>query len=281
MKTRKSFLCLILLLAIPLAPLAGCDSKNAEPSNVPSAEPSDSPNPTDDDAFYYSDGIDKNGFWESVRALDYIEMFNYQAMLIPHDIYQISDDSVQEEVDNILANIVEKEELTDDFVASNLLDEYGWATVDEMMDEVRLSLQKKSIQEYVYQFLSNDVTIRSVPDQMTNYQEQAMLSYYQANARNSGMELDEYLVNNEGISSVDELIEANYDSNIETAKFYLVIQAVAEDAGLTVSDEDIANYLGTSDYSSYEEQYGLPYLKQYCLIQKVIDHIVENAVLEQ
>jgi hypothetical protein len=36
---------------------------------------------------------------------------------------------------------------------------------------------------------------------------------------------------------------------------------------------------GSSEYSSYEDEYGLPYLKQLVLYQKVLDYITENAVL--
>ena len=38
-------------------------------------------------------------------------------------------------------------------------------------------------------------------------------------------------------------------------------------------------YVGTDDFSAYEEQYGRSYLKQVVLCQKVIDYLAENAVL--
>jgi len=95
--------------------------------------------------------------------------------------------------------------------------------------------------------------------------------------------LEEFLNNYAGYSSVDELIESNYDSNLNSAKYSLVIQAIAKDAGILISNEDLADYFekftGSSDYSSFEEQYGLPYLKQVVMSEKTLDYVVENAIL--
>ena len=62
------------------------------------------------------------------------------------------------------------------------------------------------------------------------------------------------------------------------------MQAIAEDAGIEVTEEDLRSYFeditGSPDYSSYEEEYGLPYLMQAVLFQKVQDYLFENAVIE-
>jgi hypothetical protein len=39
-------------------------------------------------------------------------------------------------------------------------------------------------------------------------------------------------------------------------------------------------YMGTNDYSDYEEEHGLPYLKQIILDQKVLSHIIDHATME-
>jgi len=109
-----------------------------------------------------------------------------------------------------------------------------------------------------------------------------MLSFYQDYADYNGIDFEE-LISYEGFSSVDELIEAYYDTNMTNATYLLILIAVAEDAGLTVSDDDVAAYFlryeNTSDYSSFVEQYGLGYIKHNVLCQKVVDYIVSNAVL--
>ena len=383
MKTCKTILCLFLALAMPLASLTGCDARNNERTNTSSDTPSDNPGAatgegtdvSNDAAYSYSEGIDENGFWTGIRALDFVEKFNYLGISIPSDVHQITDDAIQSEIDNIvdyyasgeqitdraiedgdtvnidyvgsvdgvefeggssdgqgadvtagsaefiddfltqiighmpgetfdvnvtfpdvyeqnedlqgkdavfvttINYIVGNSEATDEFVAANLSADYGWTTVAQMREDIRSGLQKNAFQQYINQYFSTEVAVKSVPDQLVAYQERAMVNYYQEDAANYGEELEEYL-SYEGFASLDEAIEANRDSNVANATFYLIVQAVAEDADLSVSDEDMAYYLGTSDYSTYVEEYGLPYLKQYALIQKVIDQIVDNAVLE-
>lgn len=387
MKNFKTFLGIFLVFSMLIVTLAGCNSKSNEPGDTPSvetevetsSETSGEAVAVDTDAFSYSDGIDANGFWEGVRALDYVEIFNYREMQIPNDVHYVSDDDIQNEIDRIHANysssgqvtdravvdgdkvnidyvgsidgvefsggstggagtdvtagslgyiddflvqiighmpgetfnvevtfpedygvddlngkdavfvttinhIVEVTlpEMTDEFVAENLSDEYGWTSVGEMKDGARTNLQKAAIQKYINEYFSNEVTVQSVPEKMTEYQEQAMLSYYKESAAYYSMELDEFLASAAGVASVDELIEVNRDNTAAAVTFYLVIQAVAEDAGISVSEADLgdyfAEYVGTSDYSSFEEQFGLPYLKQVVLCQKVIDYVAENSV---
>ncbi|NLA43398.1 hypothetical protein GX865_04615 [Candidatus Saccharibacteria bacterium] len=97
------------------------------------------------------------------------------------------------------------------------------------------------------------------------------------------MDLDTFLTDYVGVSGIDELIESNEEDNANNAVYSLVAQAVAEDAGIFVKDEDLDDFFiantGSSDYSYYEEELGLPYLMQLTLQQKVIDFIIKNAVL--
>ena len=376
MKTYKIFLCVFLALAVPFALLAGCGKQTDEPIDT-TTEPSGI---TDDTVFSYSSGIDENGFWKDLNPLDYVGIFNYQAMTIPNDAYQISDDDVQYEIDNMLAEYATDEQVTDravidgdtvnidyvgsvggvefdggstdgagtdvtigvtsyiddfleqlighmpgetinvevtfpddygeeslagndavfvttinyivnkidavlsdDFVASNLSATYGWSNVGEMKTGMRSDLQQEAIKQYIQQYFTTEVTINSVPDHLVAYQENVMMNYYQGYADSYGVDLEEFLNNYAGYSSVDELIESNYDSNLNSAKYSLVIQAIAKDAGILISNEDLADYFekftGSSDYSSFEEQYGLPYLKQVVMSEKTLDYVVDNAIL--
>jgi len=377
----------MLVITMLLVPLAGCGSKNDN-----SADAAASANPTetagtdntseepvndtsaDNTAFSYSEGIDENGFFEGITALDYVEIFDYKALTIPSDLHQISEDKLQAEIDNILTYystkeqvtnravvdgdtvnidyvgstdgvefdggstsgagtdvtigvtsyiddfleqlighmpgetlnvevtfpdvyqneslqgkdavfvttinyIVETEqpELTDDFVETNLTASYGWKTVAEMKEDISAELKETAIQPFISEYMTNEVTISSVPDKLTEYQEKAMLQYYRDGAEYYSMEFEEF-ISVMGVSSVDELIESNRDSYLQSAKYTLVAQAVAEDADISVSEDDMVGYF--NDYSQYEEKYGLPYLKQIVLFQKVISYIIDNATLE-
>jgi len=179
-------------------------------------------------------------------------------------------------------NYIVNKELTDDFVSENLFDNYGWTTVAEMKESLLTDMKKYSIQQYIKQYMTTEVIVNSLPEQLMDYQINAMLSFYQDYADYNGIDFEE-LISYEGFSSVDELIEAYYDTNMTNATYLLILIAVAEDAGLTVSDDDVAAYFlryeNTSDYSSFVEQYGLGYIKHNVLCQKVVDYIVSNAVL--
>lgn len=183
---------------------------------------------------------------------------------------------------NYIAEETESE-LSDAFVAENLSESYGWTTVDEMTAGIRTDLQNAAISTYIQEYLANDVTVSAVPEQLLEYQENSMVHYYEQAAASSEMELADYLTTYMGVSSVDELVESNADYNAEAARFHLVVQAIAEDAGITVGDEDVAAYFveqyGVDDYAEYEEQFGLPYLKQNVLSRMVMDYLIDHATL--
>ena len=350
--------------------------------NTPSSGASDAgsgANSNNESAFSFSDGIDENGFWEGIHALDYVEMFDYNALPIPYEVHHVSDEVVQTEIDNIIEtllveyritdravalgdkvyidfvgfidgeefeggstegqglyvtigevffvdNFLEQligkmpgeiynievtfpedyfeeslsgkdavfatiinyiignyKDMTDEYVTENFAGFYGWTTVDDMKETLRISLRNPPIQQYINQYLSNDVTVKSIPDQILKYLEKAIIANYQMEAEQAGMGLNEYIASETGAPNADALLKSNYDYYSTLAKLYLVIQAVAEDAGISVTEEDLILYFqstsGTSNYSSYEEQYGLPWLKQNVLCQTVVDYILERAVL--
>jgi trigger factor len=359
MKKAKLRLVPCIMLIIALAMLAGCNAQQ------PSPELSN------------SEGIDDNGFWRDIRALDYVEIFNYRAMPIPSDVHTVSDAAIQNEISSILAEldyvftkqitdrpvadgdlvnidyvgsvdgvafsggstgglgadvtagsreyiddflsqiighmpgetinvevtfpvdygpedlngkdavfvttinyiiVNDTSELTDDFVLEELSLSYGWTTVEEMTGNIRADLQKSAIQQYIQDYFLDEVVVASIPDRLIQHQEDSMLEWYQGYADEYEMELDDFLNNYVGYENTAELITDNQLSNMESARFYLVSQAVAEDMGAVVSDEDVEEYFGEY-YASYEEQYGLPYMKQMTLINKVFNYIFDNAVL--
>ncbi|MCG9478691.1 MAG: trigger factor [Actinomycetia bacterium] len=361
MKKIKLMLIPILAVALLLITFAGCSSSDGE--------------------FSYSSGITDDGFWKGITALDHVELGKYEGISIPQEVYQVSEESVQAEIDGILANftsqnqitdrevmegdtvnidytgsvdgqnfeggstegmgtevtigvtsyiegfleqlvghspgesfdievtfpqdygnpeldgkdavfaitinhIVETEtpELTDDFVADNLSLSYGWNTVEEMETDIRDNLQSSAISYYIQEYIVDNADIKSIPETLVEYQEKSLILYYQDSAEYYEMEFDEFLTNYMNVSSTDELLETFAEDNRENAKFYLIIQAIAEDAGISVTDEDLNSYftdhIGAEDYAEYEENFGIPYLKLIVLNQKVLDYLGDKAVLE-
>ena len=120
--------------------------------------------------------------------------------------------------------------------------------------------------------------------QLLDYQENAMLSYFQNQADTYGMGFEELIQFAEGVTTREELVAKYEDQNKRNAEYSLIIQAIAEDAQVSVSPEDISTYfkekMGILDPKNYEEQFGKPYLVQVVLVNKVVDFLIDNAKLE-
>ena len=371
MKRIIAYICVLLAFSVLFALLAGCgsDDKLVIPID-----------------FHYSEGIDDNGYWEGLRALDFVEMFDYRALHIPRSVHVISDEKVYEVayeeifvgmlnegvitefdlrtrvidravlgsdavnidfvgtvggvefelgstegqgtwavidagdyIDGFLEQLVghmpgetvivevtfpddyfERDlqgkdavfvtvinhiagvegGITDEFVADFLSPYYSWANAEEMMEYIRSSLQYTAIQEHFQQYLTSVVTVSSVPDWLVDYQVGAMLKYSEEYAAMYGMELDDYLATAEGFESIAAFIADRQDENYKAAMLSLIVQAIAEDAGIIPNDGDIDEYIGAVDYLSYETTYGLPFLKQFVLTQKILALLIDNAVFE-
>ncbi|MEA4912738.1 MAG: FKBP-type peptidyl-prolyl cis-trans isomerase [Oscillospiraceae bacterium] len=173
-------------------------------------------------------------------------------------------------------------EWNDAFVEQNLKSYYGYGTTAEVESLIRSSLTEQNESAYVKTWLVENSTFKkNLPKQMRSYEENFMIDYYEKAAQQYGMDLETYLSYAEDVSSTKELIEANTDRIDEEVRFYVAVQAVAEAEGMTVSEQDIANYfllyIGTTDSSSYISYYGEPYVKWYVLQNKVITQLTSDA----
>lgn len=175
-------------------------------------------------------------------------------------------------------------ELTDAFVAEFLADQYGHTTAAGLIASVRDNMSRTAVSLYVRQRLVDDTEIKSLPPLLMEYQEKSLVDYYQGYAAYYGMTFADFLDLYVGVASAEALLDLYHDDNTSTARMYLVLQAVAEDAGLSVDEADIVDYfiryVGTPEYGEYTGHYGLPYIKLIVLQQKVLDYVVDHATLE-
>jgi len=380
MSKSKIILSLFLIIILSVSAFTGCSSgKNKTPETSPTETPVSSDNPSTAN-LNYSEGIDENGFWENIKASDYVELTKYTGILIPSDIHSISDEDVKNEIDSILAQYSTKKQITDravkdgdtvnidyigtidevefeggstnglgtevtigvtnyiddfleqiightpgetfnvevtfpedygveelngkdavfavtvnyivesvtpslsdEFVAENLSAYYGWNTVSDMETSIREDMKNSAVYNYIQNYLVDNATIKSLPEKIIKHQENLLLLYFQSNANSYNMEFDEFLNNVLGFTDSEELLKFYADSNRRAAEYSLIIQAIAEDANITVSENDIVDYFkyyrGTDDYSMYKDIYGMPYIKQVVLNQAVMDYLIKNAVL--
>ena len=321
----------------------------------------------------YSQGIDENGFFEGVTAKDYVALGEYKGIHVPADVYTISAEQVEQEIQSALDSFSSLEEvtgraarlgdtvdidyegymdgeqfdggtgnnpslelgsnsfiagfedgivghntgdefdlelnfpdpyynneelsgkavtfhvtlnsisetvapeLTDAFVAEN----YDYTTVAELYEGTEAMLRDNAIDMYLFEEIQS-YEVSEIPQSMIDYQAQTMLAYYEMMSSMYGMTLDDF-VSAMGMQSSDELVAAHEEDLKESAREFLVYQAIAEDAGLSVSQADIDEEFEDYDEETFKdivEYYGLPYIKCMLLTGKVADLLYDTAVLE-
>ncbi len=335
-----------------------------------------------DTPFSKSDGISDSGYWEGVKALDYVELVDYKALKIPAQMVEVTDEVLQTEIDKLLSSYTSEvqvtdrpvvdgdninidyvgsvdgvefgngstqgqgtdvtigvtsyiddflqqlightpgetfdiqvtfpdpyqnntelsgkeavfkvtinyitetvtPELTDAFVSENFTASYGWTNVEDMREKMKQRMKTDAIQVYIQDYILENSTVSSTPESIVSYQDKSLVAYFQGYADSYGVSLEEFLATYVGVESIDQLIASYSEENLQRANFNLIMQAIAEDLDITVSVEDVSAYfvktMGTEDYSSYETNYGLPFLKQFVLLQTVMDYLTDNAIVE-
>jgi len=172
-------------------------------------------------------------------------------------------------------------DLTNEFVAANFMF-LDISTVDELINEIEVVLRGSAVRQYVYEYLSTQIAVTYVPEKLIRHYEQLLLNEYTNEAMQFGMDVDD-LLGMIGFESREDFLEANRERVETDAKFSLVLQAVAEDAGIIATMEDVIQFFwdnfNTDDYSDAAAMYGLPWIKQFIRNQMVMDFIYEQVVL--
>ncbi len=359
-------------------------STDSADSSVDSDSTSDTDSSTDEEetiVFDYSDGVDENGHWSGVTALDYVTLpADYASIQAPASSVVPTDDAVQEKIDSILSdhstteevtdeevadgdtinidyvgkidgvefdggstngngttvtigttqyiddfleqlighkpgetfdievtfpddygvddlngkdatftvtiNYIQKTvtpELTDDWVAENLNDTYGWSTVEEMREGVKEDLQYSNLATYVQDYVLNNSTVTEVPQSIVDYQGQQYLYQYQTYATTYGTTLSALLQMYTGASTAEEFLTNNAEALESAARSYLIFQAIIEDAGITETDEELETYVksatGSDDVATVEATYGKGYLMMRALLQKTGDYLIDHTTI--
>lgn len=386
----KKWLAVFAAAALTAATFAGCTGETTSSSSEVSSSTSTESSQTSSEAASssgklvdYSAGLDENGFYTGVKALDYVTLpEGYQNMEIPADVSAVSDEDLQAQIDSFLTSFESTTEVkdravedgdtvnidyvgtvggqefsggstngagtdvtigvtqyiddfleqlighkpgetfdvnvtfpedygvdelngkdavfkttinyisepvdaqwTDDFINENLSETYGWTTVAQAEEEIRKSLQDNSEYEFIIGQLEETAEISEIPAAVNEYFTNYMKNNYIRIANNYGLSLEDYLEQYESAATFEEVVETRKDSLEESARHGLLIQALAEDMNLNVTDEDVAAYfkenMGTEDYSNYESAFGMPYLKMSVYEVKARDALLETVVRAQ
>ena len=111
----KKALCLLCAGALALT-AAGCSQSAASSSAASESESSVYGKASDYDYqnFTYSDGLDENGYWDGVRALDYVTLpEDYASISLKKSDIEPTAEEVQSQIDNLLSQNTTTQQVTD------------------------------------------------------------------------------------------------------------------------------------------------------------------------
>lgn len=168
-------------------------------------------------------------------------------------------------------------ELTDDWVYENLYASYGYTTATELTQDITSELFLQNINLYVWDYMTENTEISSVPAVIINYMVCQFLCYYDYQAYiyqdyYDGDDLESFAVNMIGLESADALLVYMEDSIYEYAELVLMQQAIAEQLGLEVTDEVLELY------AEYLDTEPLSYVS-YIALQNLVDEVLVDSVI--
>ncbi len=319
----------------------------------------------EDTAFSYGKGLDKNGFWDGIKALDYVTLADYKNHAvadvdIDNEINSImgqkahmkkvnitdrkvlvgdtvnidyvgSIDGVEFEggntggagtevvigvtnyIDDFLDQLVghmpgdefdvnvtfpenygneelngkdavfktkinnivvyDMYDLTDEFVAGVLSENFGWWTVEEM----RTGIKGYLLEDYLFK---NSVFKDEMPEIVCRQYVDRMLHDTELTAKNYGLDTDTYIsyvYGAYGMMDLESFKKAIEEDSNEAAKNYMLYQAVAEAENIKVTNDDLLKYYEDNGMGEHVAEalstYGEPFIKSMALYQKVSEFI--------
>ncbi|MGI6315317.1 MAG: FKBP-type peptidyl-prolyl cis-trans isomerase [Christensenellales bacterium] len=174
--------------------------------------------------------------------------------------------------------------LTDAFVEENFA-EYGWSTVAGMRQGIEEDLRSAAVAAYLREYVTEHTVVKSLPEALVQYQRDLMAADYHEYAGYYGMETDAFISYYMAYDSLEALLDNYQEENSKAAVQALVYQAIAEAAGLEVTEEALAVYFmedfGDSDYTSYAEDFGIGYLRYTLLPRVVEEYLTAHAVMPE
>lgn len=179
-------------------------------------------------------------------------------------------------------------ELTDELAAE--ISDYE--TAEEYRESIRNSLaeQKKTEQESAKRndlvgLAYQNATINDYPEELIQYQLDVVTDYYKDYAAQSGMEYEEFLDQQIGMSEEDFLAQMR-ETVKQSMSSELVLRAIAETEKVEVSDEEFrtkaeeyAAQSGQTDVDAFIEQYGKAEIMASIYQDRAVEILEENAVV--
>ncbi len=184
--------------------------------------------------------------------------------------------SNKEAVFSVTLNSISEEvlpELTDEWVDATYGSTDDVHTVEDLRALYQKLLYEDNLHTALMNYLMDNSTFKSIPQEVSDYQVTQCLNYYYTMASYYGYDLDSFVQALMGYENADAMLSALADSIESYAKEALLYQAVAEASGVAPTQEQI------DTYSSYTGTYGANYCTMVALMDAVTDALSDGAVV--
>ena len=169
-------------------------------------------------------------------------------------------------------------ELTDEFVKENYGPDAGlgfsYTTVDELKAGLKADMLDAQKHEFVNQYLMDSSKIDEIPASVVDHLKQTALADIAMQAASYGMSTAD-LLGMQGMTE-ESFLQAIDEDAKNTAKLYLILQAIAETEGIEVTEEAARAELG-ENYDEIVKAYGLGYTNLVMLNKTAMDAVVAAA----
>lgn len=181
-------------------------------------------------------------------------------------------------------------ELNDEFVAGRSLENVATVAdyrkyVHDLLMEQAQAAHDMEVESAVLNAVHANATIKPLPESMKERYFDRLLNNLTYMASMYGLDLDTYMMMAHGLNAEQYKEEMNVSAQT-AAEQVMILQAIAEKEGMTVSDEDVdadiaenaANY-GYESADAYKEALGneIKGYREYLMTEKLTAYLVENA----
>ena len=171
-------------------------------------------------------------------------------------------------------------ELTDDFVADNLQADYGYTSIADMREKIAADLHDTQVYNYMIETVLENCPVSEVPQKLVDNEITITVKQLKYQALQYNMDASTLFTYYYGVADEDAF-RTTYEEDIrERISQYLVMMAIAEDAGLIATEQDVKDYfleeMDTEDYSEYVKNYGYGYIYRAVTFNNVGNYLQEQ-----
>lgn len=181
-------------------------------------------------------------------------------------------------------SIQEPAELSDEFVAGlgwegcSNVEEFRKYLHDNMLDGKKVQYEKEK-ENAIAKQLDRITSFREAPDGMVDRMEDAFLAQSTVYAQMYGVDVGTYVAKAYGGTEEDYEETLRIQAGL-MAQRYIMLAAIAQVEGISVSDEELEEQLREEGYET-TEGIDMEAYREYLLVEKTMDYLVANVTVNQ